>query len=171
MTGNRRFWTVRVPGGDQYKPWNLTEFDIDMMWAEAFVYVKEGEPLFLPAELESYARMEQSAAMEQDDREGLVIRYLDTFLPTDWDTMDIYKRRSFLQNPDEPTQPVGSVRRETVSNIEIWCECFGKLKEDIKPADSYAITAIMTRMSGLEKNGTKKRLPIYGLQRIYTRKG
>ena len=171
VTGNRRFWTVRVPGGDQYKPWNLTEFDIDMMWAEAFVYVKEGEPLFLPAELESYARMEQSAAMEQDDREGLVIRYLDTFLPTDWDTMDIYKRRSFLQNPDEPTQPVGSVRRETVSNIEIWCECFGKLKEDIKPADSYAITAIMTRISGWEKNGTKKRLPIYGLQRIYTRKG
>ena len=171
VTGNRRFWTVRVPGGDQYKPWNLTEFDIDMMWAEAFVYVKEGEPLFLPAELESYARMEQSAAMEQDDREGLVIRYLDTILPTDWDTMDIYKRRSFLQNPDEPTQPVGSVRRETVSNIEIWCECFGKLKEDIKPADSYAITAIMTRISGWEKNGTKKRLPIYGLQRIYTRKG
>ncbi|MBQ6943065.1 MAG: hypothetical protein IJN43_01930 [Ruminococcus sp.] len=170
VTGNRRFWTVKTPGTGTWKPWELTQFDIDMMWAEALVYVNENEPLFLPAELESYARSEQSAAMEQDDREGLVMRYLDTLLPENWDAMEVYERRNYLQNPDDDTQPLGTIRRETVSNIEIWCECFGKLKEDIKPSDSYAISAIMTRIGSWEKTGTKKRLPIYGLQRIYTRK-
>lgn len=169
VTGNRRFWTVRVPGGNQYKPWDLTQFDVDMMWAEALLYAKQGEPLFLSGELERCAQAEQAAAMEQDPREGLVVEYLDTLLPDAWDTMDIFKRRDFLHEKDI-TQPEGTVCRQTVSNIEIWCECFGRAKAEIRPQDSYAISAIMARLSDWEKSGKRARLPIYGQQRIYLRK-
>lgn len=167
VTGNRRFWTVKTPGTGKYKPWDLTQYDIEMMWAEALVYANEGESLYLSGELESYARAEQSAAMEQDDREGIVSAYLDTLLPADWDNMDIYQRRNYISDPDDITRPAGTIQRNTVSNIEIWCECFGKLKEDFKPADSYAISAIMARLISWEKTGVSKRLPIYGKQRIY----
>jgi predicted P-loop ATPase len=170
VTGNRRFWTVKTSGNGRWKPWELTQYDVDMMWAEALVYTNEGESLYLSGKLESYAKSEQSAAMERDDREGLVIAYLDMLLPAEWNSMDIYQRRNFINNPDDITGLVGTIQRTTVSNMEIWCECFGKLKEDFRPSDSYAISAIMARITSWEKTGGSKRLAIYGKQRIYRKK-
>jgi hypothetical protein len=54
--------------------------------------------------------------------------------------------------------------------MEIWCECFGKNKEDMRPSDSYAIAAIMKRLKEWEKSEGRRRIPIYGLQRLYIRK-
>ena len=84
--------------------------------------------------------------------------------------MDIHERRSFLDDPGEPTSPVGTVKRTEVSNIEIWCECFSKPKADLKPSDSYAISAIMAKIGGWEKLSYPKYIPIYGSQRVYRRK-
>ncbi|OQB53195.1 MAG: Virulence-associated protein E [Firmicutes bacterium ADurb.Bin146] len=170
VTGNRRFWTVKTPGTGKKKPWEITQEEVDQIWAEALTYVSKGEKLYLPAELESYAKEEQSNAMEMDDREGLVIRYLDMLLPENWDSMDVFQRRDYVQDPNGPLNVKGTVKREAVSNIEIWCECFGKAKEDIKPSDSYAIAAIMTRLGSWEKCGTARKLSIYGKQRVYVRK-
>lgn len=169
ITGNRRYWNVKVPGSGKYKPWDMDEDTVKQVWAEVMVYAKAGEKLYLPPELEAYAKEEQRAAMERDDREGLVQEYLDMLLPDTWDSMDVYKRRDYVRDADDPMRPDGSVRRMEVSNMEIWCECFGKAKEDMKPSDSYAISAIMERIAGWSKTGKAKILPIYGRQRIYKR--
>lgn len=169
ITGNRRYWNVKVPGNGRYKPWDMDEDTVKQVWAEVMVYAKAGEKLYLSPELEDYAKEEQRAAMERDDREGLVQEYLDMLLPDIWDSMDVYKRRDYVRDADDPTRPDGSVRRMEVSNMEIWCECFGKPKEDMRPSDSYAISAIMERIAGWSKTGKAKSLPIYGRQRIYKR--
>ena len=169
ITGNRRYWNVKVPGNGKYKPWDMDADTVKQVWAEVMVYAKAGEKLYLPPELEAYAKEEQRAAMERDDREGLVQEYLDMLLPDNWDSMDVYKRRDYVRDADDPMRPDGSVRRMEVSNMEIWCECFGKAKEDMKPSDSYAISAIMERIAGWSKTGKAKILPIYGRQRIYKR--
>ena len=169
ITGNRRYWNVKVPGNGKYKPWELDEDTVKQVWAEVVLYAKAGEKLYLPSELEDYAKEEQRAAMERDDREGLVQEYLDMLLPDNWDSMDVYKRKEYVREADDPTRPIGSVRRMEVSNMEIWCECFGKPKEDMKPSDSYAMSAIMERIDGWSKTGKSKTLPIYGKQRIYRR--
>ena len=171
ITGNRRYWNVKVPGNGRYKPWDMDEDTVKQVWAEVMVYAKAGEKLYLPPELEAYAKEEQRAAMERDDREGLVQEYLDMLLPDHWDSMDVYKRRDYVRDADDPMRPDGSVRRMEVSNMEIWCECFGKAKEDMKPSDSYAIAAIMERVDGWSRTGKAKVLPIYGKQRIYRRNG
>lgn len=170
ITGNRRFWNVKTPGTGKKKPWELTQEDVDQMWAEVLWYVGQGEKLYLDAELEVMASSEQKAAMEQDDREGIVREYLDTLLPESWESMDIYKRQEFIRDRDNPTQPKGVVRKDSVCNLEIWCECFGKHKEDIKHSDSYAIASIMARIEEWEKSGKFKSHPLYGRQRVYTRK-
>lgn len=170
ITGNRRFWNVKVTGESKYKPWEMTEEIIDQIWAEVILLAKAGEKLYLPPNLESYAQEEQREAMEQDDREGLVREYLDMALPVTWDDMDMYRRREYFRDTSDPTRPEGVVRRTEVSNLEIWCECFGKAKEDIQPKDSYAIAAIMKRIKNWEKSETRKRIPGYGMQRIYVRK-
>lgn len=169
ITGNRRFWNVKVSGRGVYRPWDLDDETVRQIWAETLLFAKRGEKLYLPAGLEEYARQEQQEATEQDEREGIVREYLDTPLPANWDFMDVYKRREYLRDRDDPTRPYGAFRRKTVSNIEIWCECFGKNKEDMRPVDSYAISAIMTRIEGWSKNGIRAVLPIYGRQRVYER--
>ena len=169
ITGNRRYWNVKVPGNGRLKPWELDDDTVKQIWAEAAVYAKAGEKLYLPPELEDYAREEQRAAMERDDREGLVQEYLDMLLPDNWESMDMYKRREYVREADDPMRPIGNVRRMEVSNMEIWCECFGKPREDMKPADSYSIAAIMERIDGWSRTGKARLLPIYGKQRIYRR--
>lgn len=170
ITGNRRFWNVKVSGNSRYKPWQMTKDIVDQIWAETILLAKAGEKLFLDPSLESYAQEEQREAMEQDDREGIVREYLEMLLPDNWDEMDTYRRRDYFREPADPTRPIGTRKRAEVSNLEIWCECLGKPKEDIKSADSYAIAAIMKRLTDWEKTEIRKRIPIYGLQRIYRRK-
>ena len=151
------------------KPWQLTQEDVNQIWAEVLMLVERGEDIYLDPYLEKLSQIEQSEAMEQDDREGLVISYLNLLLPEKWDEMDIYTRQEYIRDPDSPTQPKGTILRSSVSNLEIWCECFGKRKEDIKPSDSYAIAAIMLRIPGWQKVDERKILPIYGRQRLYKR--
>jgi len=167
ITGNRRYWNVKVSGNSKYKPWQMTPDVVGQIWAEVAVHAKAGEKLYLPAELENYAKTEQREAMEQDDREGFVRLYLDVLLPANWNEMDIHQRREFLLGDE--MSPVGTEQRMTVSNMEIWCECFGRKKEDLRPIDSYTIAAIMSRIEEWVKQPIPKRIPLYGLQRIYCR--
>lgn len=169
ITGNRRFWTVKTPGTGRLKPWKLTQEDVNQIWAEVLVLVDNGEKLYLDSNLESFSQAEQASAMEQDDREGLVSTYLELLLPESWDSMDLYARQEYISNPDSPTQLKGTLIRDSVSNLEIWCECFGKRKEDIKPSDSYAIASIMLRIEGWHKTDEREILPVYGRQRLYRR--
>lgn len=169
ITGNRRFWNVKVTGSGKLRSWDMSKEMVEQIWAEVKVIAGEGEELYLDAALETYAKQEQREAMEQDDREGLVAEYLDMLLPETWADMDIYRRRDYVRDTDDPTRPEGRRQRDEVSNIEIWCECFGRAKEDMKPSDSYAISAIMARLGGWTKVSNRKRIPIYGLQRLYMR--
>ena len=172
ITGNRRFWTVKTPGGIRLHPWDLTDMAVRQIWAEALFYVKAGERLYLDADLEQEARGEQREAMEQDDREGLVRAYLDRLLPDNWEKMDVYRRQDYIRDPGDPTHPEGRHPRTAVSNMEIWCECFGKRKEELHPADSYAIAAIMERIEGWERSGKfSSTCTPYGKQRLYVRRG
>lgn len=169
ITGNRRFWNVKVTGKGSSSPWELTDDVIRQVWAETKVIADAGEDLYLDSSLEEFAKEEQREAMEGDDREGIVREYLDLLLPPNWDRMDIYARREYVRDRDDPTRSKGAVQRNTVSNIEIFCECFGKNKEDMRPSDSYSIAAIMARIHGWVKSGESKRIPLYGKQRIYSR--
>ena len=167
ITGNRRYWNIKLSGSSKYKPWQMTSELVQQIWAEVMILADAGEKLYLPPDLEEYAKEEQREAMEYDEREGLVRLYLDTLLPANWDEMDLYQRREFLRGDD--TTPVGTDVRVLVRNMEIWCECFSRKKEDLRSMDSYAIAAIMSRLPEWEKQPLPKRIAIYGLQRIYRR--
>lgn len=169
ITGNRRFWNIKVTGECAHHPWEITQDVIDQLWAEA-KFCAEDEELYLPPDVEDMARHEQNQAMETDDRAGLVAEYLDTLLPSNWDELDFYDRQNYFRDPDNPLRAKGVKTRETVSNMEIWCECFGRQKADLKPADSYAIAAIMMQFEDWEKSTERPVLKPYGRQRVYRRK-
>lgn len=79
-TGNRRFWPVKTPGGGAKHSWELTDEDIRQIWAEVLVYVERGEKLYLDANMETLAKVEQREAMESDEREGLAVLFAVAYL-------------------------------------------------------------------------------------------
>lgn len=170
-TGNRRFWPVKTPGSGKKQSWNLTHEEILQIWAEALVYVRQGEKLYLSAEMDALAKDEQREAMESDEREGLVREYLDTLLPERWAEMDLFERRNFLTGSDfGGLQEKGTVKRTSVSNMEIWCECFGKERANLRRTDSNELTGILARL-GWKRAESKVRIPLYGPQYVFVPKG
>lgn len=170
ITGNRRFWPVRTPGGGTKHSWELDQYEIQQIWAEVLELVRSGEKLYLSPEEDSLAKTEQRAAMESDEREGLVREYLDILLPDNWDDMDLFERRNFLTgNELGEIGRKGTMPRTQVSNMEIWCECFGKERANIGRADSNALAAILIKL-GWERLPNKLRIPMYGPQYIFVPK-
>lgn len=175
ITGNRRFWPVTCEGtavtGCKH-PWEID--CVEQIWAESIVNYRSGELLFLMAEEETMAKLEQSAALESDEREGLIAEYLEKLLPDDWHMMDLSQRRGFLRDdPFTGGNKTGTVQRKTVCALEVWCECLGKDSASLKRTDAYEIFGMLQRIGGWErsmgnKNGTR-RFPLYGQQRAYDR--
>lgn len=166
ITGNRRFWVVKCRQTEQKVRWEITPELRDQIWAEAKYYYEQGEDLNLPDDVLQEAEEAQIGAMEVDERQGMVEQYLAKPLPTNWATMDLYQRRSYLDG-DELTANTVTEPRKTVSNAEIWCECFGKNLADMKPSDSFAIAALMMQIDGWKRSGRRVSQPIYGRQRVY----
>ena len=166
ITGNRRFWPIKVSGESRLKPWNMTADDVAQIWAEtAFLYDCIGErSLILPKEAEKIAGEQQILALESDERSGIVGEYLDKKLPENWPSMDLSSRRFWLDGSDTE----GTVARTEVSIMEIWSECFRKQPAEKKRTDSDDISRILIQL-GWCRDGVRRQ-PIYGVQRIFSPK-
>lgn len=168
ITGNRRFWIIKLHQKKQKKTWDFTPEYRAQFWAEAKEIWKSGEKLYLEGDLLEAAEEAQQSAMEVDERLGMVEEYLNAMLPDDWAEMDLFQRRNFLQGSEfGMPEHKGVHRRTEVSNAEIWCECYGKSLQELKPTDSYSIAALMSQLPNWERTTSIKRQPIYGRQRLY----
>lgn len=170
ITGNRRFWIVKCRRTEPGRTWEFDKYWRDQFWAEAKALWLSGEKLYLEGVTLRDSEKAQREAMETDDRIGQVEEYLDTPLPESWKDMDIYARRTYLSGGGfgTPKREEGR-RRSEVSNAEIWCECFGHDFSELRPADSYAIAAMMLQIPGWERTTRIRRQPVYGRQRVYMR--
>ena len=111
----------------------------------------------------------QSAHTEESEKVGLVREYLDTLLPENWDSLDLYERRDFLES-NELTEP-GTVQRYKVCAAEIWCEVLGGRLKDLNGLASREINSIMRNMQGWERSKSALRFgKLYGTQRAFVRK-
>ncbi len=171
ITGNRRFWIIKLHQQKQKKKWSFDQHFRDQFWAEAKAIYESGEKLYLEGDLLEASEQAQRSAMEVDERIGMVEEYLNTLLPENWNDMDIFARRNYMSDKGDPTNPKGTVVRTEVTNAEIWCECFGRNLPEMKPADSYATAALMSQVEGWERTAERSRQPLYGRQRLYRRVG
>jgi putative DNA primase/helicase len=167
ITGNRRFWVVKARQVEPKRNWSFDEAFRDQFWAEAKMLWEAGEQLYLEDEFLKEADQAQRAAMESDDRLGMVEDYLIKLLPENWVTLNLHERRDFLTDPDSLFAGKGKNPREVVSNAEVWCECFERNLSDLTKADSYRIAALMMKVPGWARTQEIKRQSPYGKQRIY----
>jgi predicted P-loop ATPase len=174
---NRRFMPVDVhPRKVTKSVWDISQEEIGQIWAEAVDAYEVGERLYLTGAAEALAKTERRAHSELDERHGLLVRYLDTYLPTDWAGLDIYERRQYLDTHPGPAigldfedQSIGTVEREYVCVAEVWAECFGNDPGKIDQHKTKEINALLRGLDGWSAAGTSKRFGAYGTQRYYAR--
>lgn len=141
ITGNRRFWPVRVSSSIGKNPWDLKREEIDQIWAEAVTCFRQREPLFLPPDLDKEAQQIQQEVLELDPRQGLVGDYLS------------------------------QSGKDRICLMELWCECLHKDRSDFRRADAYELEGILCQLGGWEpyrgNASGKLRHPGYGIQRTF----
>ena len=172
-TGNRRFWPITGDKDRKTKnAWELSKEEIDQLWAEAFRYWSEGEPLVLEGALEEEALRIQLSHTEGGELVGLIEEYLEMLLPEDWETMDIYDRRDYVANYGDDDH-CGSVQRERVCALEIWCEVMEGDRKNLQNAKAREIIDILQSIKGwspYSKSVGKMRFgKMYGVQRAFVR--
>lgn len=172
-TGNRRFWPITGDKDRKTKnSWELSKDDIDQLWAEAYYYWSEGESLVLEGELEEEALRIQLSHTEGGELVGLIEEYLDMLLPEDWETKDIYDRRDYVANYGDDDH-CGSVQRERVCALEIWCEVMEGDRKNLQNAKAREIIDILQSIKGwnpYSKGVGKMRFgKMYGVQRAFIR--
>lgn len=168
-TGNRRFLPVDVRPDFVTKsvPEDLTEEEIDQIWAEAYKLYKAGEPLYMTGEEDTIAKIEQHKHSETDERKGVIEEYLNRKYPDNWNYMDLYDRRRWLEDPLSQT---GIAQKDFVCVAEIWCECLGKDKTDMSRYNTRDINEILRALPEWEYINSTKNFSIYGKQKYYKRK-
>jgi putative DNA primase/helicase len=171
-SGNRRFMPVdihniKLVDNEKLKSFLGDKSLIDQIWAEAVYFYRKGENLYLSKEAEKIATTQQKLHSETDERRGLIEAYLNRLLPEDWDTMDLYERRAFME---DPLSEKGKIDRVYVCVAEIWCECLGKNKEDMDRYKTRDINDIMRGLDEWEQINSTRNFKIYGKQKYYARK-
>lgn len=173
QTGNRRYWPVdvgiREPQLSVFDDFNHEE--VGQVLAEAVQAYKNGEKVYLDAELESKALEAQDEHTETNVKRGMIEEYLDRLLPNNWNKMTIAERQGYIRG-DEFMDPglSGTVQRNRVCAAEILCECLGMRQKDIKNTDAREINAIMDHLPGWERYPKLMKFGVeYGPQRGYKR--
>lgn len=174
-TGNRRFWPITGDKDRKTKnAWDITQDAIDQLWAEAYYYWSNGESLVLEGDLEEEALRIQLSHTEGGELVGLIEEYLEILLPEDWESLDIFDRRDYIRNYGDDDH-CGSVQRERVCALEIWCEVMEGDRKNLQNAKAREITDILQVMRGWSpytKGTGKARFGrLYGPQRAFVREG
>ena len=168
-TGNRRFMPIDVRPEFVKKSVidDLTQDEINQIWAEAYQLYLAKEPLYLVGDEDIIAKIEQHKHSESDERKGIIEEYLNTKFPDDWDKMGLYDRRRWLE---DPLSENGTIEKDFVCIAEIWCECLGKDKTDMDRYKTREINEIIRSLPEWEPITSTKNFAIYGKQKYYKRK-
>ena len=166
-TGGRRFLPVFCAGNGKRPLSDLTDDFINQVWAEVKQLYETDQKLYLPADSAKTARELQEAHTEGSEKLGLVLEYLDTKLPENWDDMDLYDRRDYLKHHGEEGYPEGTVVRSRVCALEIWCEVFDGTRQGFRNVDAREMNGILQQLKGWEPEGVRATGKIYGKQRSF----
>ena len=161
-------WPVDVTGDCIAKPWDLTDRDVAQIWSEAVTLERAGEPLHLTGAVARMAKDRQRDAIEVDERVGMIAEFLDRQITSDWAGLSASERRNWFMGIAPDSQPRELVQRDSVSVIEIWCECLDKRQADLSRRDSYWIGNALRKLGWEAGKNPLHRGP-YGRQRAFIR--
>ena len=168
ITGNRRFWPVDVGENEA----RLSVFDdlpgqVDQIWAEAVMYWRLGEQLYLTGEAERLALEAQEEHREASGWEGMIMDYLEKEVPEDWDNMEIMDRKMYLQGNSKTDKPLRKMDRVCVQ--QIWVECLDGGTRNLRDYEGKRIGSIIARIPGWKRAKSTIRCGPYKITKGFKR--
>ena len=165
---NRRFWPIDTDiVTAKYNIFeDFTKQIVNQVWAEVMTWYMLGEELHLSKESKVLAKGAQSNHMEMDERLGALQVYLEQLVPDDWNDMNLYERRAWLQSDRDDIAVRGTVLREQVSAAEVWCELLGGTMKDMNTWNTKEVHNLLARIPGWHR-AAMRRVPMYGRQWVY----
>ena len=174
LTGDRRWWVVDVTGSGRVEKWlPVLKANLHQIWAEAYCIYRDGEPLYLSADLEAEAWkiQQEHNVIEGSGILGELEEWINTPLPFNWDSMSREARHYFFINGINPTIPCNKIR-EMVCIAEVRNECPSK---DIRNNTAQQIGKYLDLLPGWERvrgenrKHQSRKLKVYGSQRVWRR--
>lgn len=173
-TGDRRTWPLDCGINKPTKNiWEEMPKEVDQIWAEAVELFNNGHLLRLQGEAAKEALRQQREHAEDSPKTGMIEEYLNREYPINWDEMDLYERRLYLQDDSDEFDIVGeteTTNKDKTCVMEIWCELFKGDAKALTPILSREINDILKNLEGWERAKSSMRFgKIYGTQRGYIR--
>lgn len=175
-TGDRRYWPVDCMVVAPTKSvFECLSGEVDQIWAEAMYLYKKGHKLHLTGEEAKEAVEQQRIHAEDSPKTGMIVEYLDRNFPPDWEELDVFDRRNFLDGSGDDFDKVDdikSIRKDKVCVMEVWCELFKGDPKGLSPILSREINDILGGVEGWKRAKNPLHFgSIYGRQRGYYRDG
>lgn len=124
-TGNRRFWPVSVGVVPTKKSvFKDLDYEVDQIWAEAYMLYVLGEPLYLEGEALKIAEEQQNIYRDTDPWEYEIASYLDRTIPKNWYSLGVNEQRGYMHGTFACKNDVELVERDVVCIKDIWQVCF-----------------------------------------------
>ena len=175
-TGDRRTWPldcgVIIPVKDVFKD---LKKEVDQIWAEAVELYKAGTKLYLVGVEADEALKQQREHAEDSPKTGLIQEYLNREYPSNWEDMDLFERRTYLDGTEDDDFGIvasyETKKKDKTCVIEIWCELFKGDSKSLTPILSREINDILRSLEGWERSNSVLSFgPVYGKQRAFLRK-
>ena len=157
------------------KLWSdLTQEDIDQIWAEAVTLYRNDEPRHLDDDMATVALDMQLAHTEESSYTGQIINFLEKKITSDWYSKTIMERKLYLQEnsdfDDEFETEASTIERTKVCALEIWCECLGKDRGNFPAHERREINNILCTIPGWKRHKSSMKFGSeYGTQRAFIR--
>ena len=164
--GNRRFLIVQCEDKVDFDL--LTDEYVDQVWAEARHLYLAGEQLWLSEEESALAADAREAFTEEDVNVGLIGKYLDTLVPSDWDTTTPEDRQMWLMNSGDGMTAAGTERIDLVCSKQLWVEALKGRMDHNRKTDLRELAEAMKQMPGWVKVGNRY-FKQYGPQMAFQR--
>lgn len=176
VTGERRHYPISCDEKNAIKSiWkDLTEDEVDQLWAEAVERYRNKESIILQNEALDIAEAMQEEHKEESPLKGLIVEYLSMLYPENWADMSLNERIDFLRDECDTFSDDNygklTLKKDRVCVLEIWCELLGKKPGDIKPINSREISDILRSLRAWEPIKSTARFgKIYGTQKGFKR--
>ena len=166
--GNRRFLVVEVVEKVDFD--DITDEYVDQVWAEAVDRYQNGERLFLTPEENALAAEVRKRHIAEEPLFGLVRKYLETPVSSDWDTMSTMSRFQWLEDNDAGLVDDAGVQINEVCSLQLYMEVVGAPRHDSNR--DYLIREyykIMSNFPGWRLKPGQQIVPNYGMQRVFER--
>ncbi len=143
-TGERRFWPIDCFEEKATKSvfTELSEDDVDQIWAEAVYLNDKGESLLLSKEARELAKIHQGLHKVHNPKEGEIKEFINKKVTKNW-----LKETDFSSHDAGTSSSNDLVDKDRVCAAIIWCECFGNRNTgNMKISDSKEINSILSTL-------------------------